>query len=281
MIIDAHVHVWDLSSASYSWLTDAVHPLDRTVLLDEFPSIRPATRIILVQAADNASDTAVMRAQAELDPRVVGIVAWVPLDQPHLVAELAQEYANDPLIVGVRNLIHERAAGWLAGAAQTESLNLLANAGLTLDFVTADHAALCEVPALADRHPGLRIVIDHLGKPPLAGDARARAAWRSALADAATRPTVFAKASGLLGPADPLSPGAGHPARPFVDTALDLFGADRVMYGSDWPLVELVEDHRKAFDLVASAAGDRGGTSLTSVLSDTAAYFYDIHGLDS
>ena len=280
MIIDAHIHTWDPSRASYPWLTAALHPLDRTLLLDDItPALDRAQvdRVVLVQAADNAGDTAVMRAQAERHPdRVAGIVAWLPLDDPPAVAQGLEDWASDRLMVGVRNLIHDRAPRWLSGRRQVESLGLLAGAGVPLDYVTADAAALAEIPSILDRHPDLRLVIDHLGKPPIGGTDVDRTRWRELLRAAAAHPRVHAKVSGLYPPAGDPRAWTTDDLRPFLDDALDVFGIDRLMYGSDWPIAERAGGHRLVHDALVDLTGGWSTADRDDLFATTATTFYGL-----
>ncbi|NQX11216.1 amidohydrolase family protein [Microbacteriaceae bacterium VKM Ac-2855] len=274
MTIDAHVHVWNPAVAEYPWLTSGLAPLDRRIGLDEFDAEGiEVSGIVLVQASDNVSDTEVMRAQALRDPRVVAVVAWVPLDRPTEVAVMLEGYREDPLIVGVRNLVQLRPPGWLLEPRQSESLDLLQQAGLTLDFVTEGPDALAEVVAIGDAHPDLRIVIDHLGKPPVGGTASERASWRSKLADSAGNPLVFAKLSGLVPPSAAPGP-ITESVRPFIDDALELLGAERLMFGSDWPLVDRAGGYARAHDAISACIVEP--SQRTAVFSQTARTFYNI-----
>lgn len=276
-MIDAHVHVWNPDRAAYPWLDESLSPLNRTITLGELEthSGTHLTDIVLIQAADNIEDTAVMREQATIDPRVVAIVAWAPLDDPTATAALAAEYAADPLVVGVRNLIHIRERGWLAGSAQGESLDLLASAGLTYDFVTESHDALAELPGLCERHPKLRVVIDHLGKPPIDGTLAERRAWRSMIAEAAEYPLVHAKLSGLN--VATVGQSKAEAIRPFIDNALAIFGAERLMFGSDWPLVELADGRASMFDVISSVVDS---SDHEQIFHRTARSFYATKEVD-
>ncbi len=280
MTIDAHLHVWDPTRAAYPWLTPQLHPLDRTIVLDDIVAdldIAGVDRVVLVQAADNAADTAVMRAEAARHPnRVAAIVGWLPLDDPDTTAAGIEEFTTDPLLVGVRNLIHDREPGWITGPAQNASLELLAGAGLTLDFVTASADALGELPGIIERHPDLRIVIDHLGKPPIGGTVGERNAWRSLLASAAQHPLVYAKLSGLYPPSGDARAWTVDLVRPFVEDAREIFGADRLMYGSDWPIAERAGGHRRVHDSFEALTNTWADTELRAVTSGTVAAFYRI-----
>jgi len=278
MIIDAHLHVWDLTRAPYPWLSDELHPVDRTLLIDDIaPALERAhvDRVVLVQAVDNAADTEVMRSEAARHPdRVAGIVAWLPLDDPDAVEATVSSFAADPLIVGIRNLVHIREPRWLAEAPQDASLALLARAGLPLDFVTGSAHALEEIPGIVERHPDLRIVIDHLGKPPIGGSADDRRVWRRLLADAAAHPLVHAKVSGLYPPSGDMRAWTVDSIRPFIDDAVEVFGVDRLMYGSDWPIAELGGGHERVHDALVEVFGGWSASDREAVLSRTAAAFY-------
>ncbi|WP_368497163.1 amidohydrolase [Herbiconiux sp. A18JL235] len=280
MIIDAHLHVWDPSRAPYPWLTDALHPIDRTLLLDDIAGELEGAgvdRVVLVQAADNAADTEVMRAEAARHPdRVAGIVAWLPLDDPAALEAALPDVAADPIIVGIRNLIHDREPGWLAGDRQDASLALLEEAGLSLDFVTASPDALAEIPALLERHPGLRVVIDHLGKPPIGGAPEERSAWRHLLATAAANPLVHAKLSGLYPAVGDMRTWNVDDIRPFVDDAAAIFGADRLLYGSDWPIAELAGGHRRVHEALLEILDGWSPAERAAVLSASATAFYGL-----
>ncbi|QEO10433.1 amidohydrolase family protein [Protaetiibacter larvae] len=276
---DAHVHVWDLAAAEYPWLGPGLAPLDRDHQLGELlPSLDAAriAGIVLVQAADNDADTAHMLAVADTEPRVVGIVGWLPLDRPDEVARRL-DAGLDPRIVGIRALIHDMADGdWILRPEVSRSLALLAEARLSYDVVTAGPAALALVPELARRHPELSLVIDHLGKPPIDADADTLAEWRALLADAAAFPRVAAKLSGLtasIGPADAWTHAQVEGA---VDTALELFGVDRVLFGGDWPVSKLAGGYTRTHAAVDAALARLSPAETDAIRGGTAARVYRI-----
>ncbi|WP_028051226.1 amidohydrolase [Cellulomonas sp. URHD0024] len=277
MIIDAHQHVWDLSRAAYPWLGPDLHPIDRTFTQDEvLPELAAAgiDRVVLVQSADDARDTALMLDVADAYPDLVaGVVAWVPLDRPEEAADTLAELRRDPRVVGVRNLIHAQPdPDWIVGPAQDEGLGVLAAAGVPFDYVTGGPEALAHLPGIGERHPDLRIVIDHLGKPPVGGSAADRRRWRDLLAQAAANPRVHAKVSGLYG--DPTDAWTADDLRPVVADALDLFGADRLMYGGDWPVNLLAGGYARVWEGVSVVLGELSSDERAAVLGGTASAFY-------
>ncbi|WP_422116154.1 amidohydrolase family protein [Brachybacterium sp. UNK5269] len=236
-VTDTHLHLWDLAASPYAWLAGAPAALRRTVRFDEASKDLRAlgvTRVILVQADDTAQDTAhLQRTAREIEGQGgiarVDVVGWLPLRDPAATAAALADPARTERLVGVRHLVHDEPdPGFLDEPAVAQSLELLAAAGLTLDVPDAFPRHMEQVARIAQRHPGLTVVLDHLGKPPL-GEAEAMERWRDQLTGISRCPNVVAKVSGLA------TSGDGDFAEA-ADLALELFGAERLMVGSDWPI---------------------------------------------
>jgi len=276
LVVDAHQHFWDPARAAYDWLGPALAPINRRIGFDELAPILAATGVdatVLVQSADNADDSDCMFEMAAAHPEIAGVVAWVPLDQPALAAARLAVLRRRPEFVGVRNLIHEQPdPDWLLRPEVAEGLGLLAAAGVPFDLVAVLPRHLEHVPTLSERHPELRMVIDHLAKPPIG--LASWEPWRTLIARAAENPRVYAKVSGLYPAAgDPLAWDAGT-LRPFVDYALDLFGPDRLMYGGDWPISVLFGDYQKVWTELSAVFADLGPAERAALLGGTATAFY-------
>lgn len=251
-IIDAHTHIWDPAAGDYTWITPELAPLDRAFSLDDVAPERDALGVtdhILVQAADTDGDTVRMLAEAARHPEVVGIVGWVPLTDRARVEQRLDELRETGLLVGVRALIHDMPdPEWVLRDDVGEGLDAVAAAGLAFDVVTSGPPALALVPQLAKRHPTLRIVIDHLGKPPIGGSDAEIAAWQELLAAAAESPQVAAKLSGLASSVGAPDSWTVDALRPIVSTAVDTFGAERLMFGGDWPVSLLAGGYTRTFE---------------------------------
>ena len=271
--IDAHQHVWSLRHARYDWLTSDAGILYRDFGMADVAADREAAGVdgvVLVQSADNAEDTANMLVEADRDASVVGVVAWAPLDDAGGTADTIERLHADHRVVGVRNLIHERAdPRWILRPEVRAGLDVLEASGLAFDFVTADASALGLLPEIGDRHPSLRIVIDHLGKPPLGAGL---ADWRRSLEHAARNPLVHAKVSGLLTTASCTS----LDVQEAVDIALDVLGPRRLMIGSDWPIALLAADYGTTWGALEASLGGLSADERDAVLGGTAASFYRI-----
>jgi L-fuconolactonase len=279
VIIDSHVHIWDLSRAEYDWLGPGLAPINRTLLLDDLAQdldSHDVGGVVLVQAADNADDTALMLDAAASDPRVVAVVGWAPLDQPGVLPGRLDHLASAPVVRGIRNLFHARPREWATSAPVDEGIGIVAAAGLTLDFVTSDPAALADLPGIGERHPGLSIVIDHLGKPPIGGTATERAQWRALLADCAANPRMHAKVSGLYSSIGALGDWTTDAVQPFVDDAIELFGPARLMAGGDWPISELAGGFDRTWTGIESMLSHLPDGDRAAILGATARRFYGI-----
>lgn len=276
-VIDAHQHVWDLTRASYPWLGPHLAQVNRTFGLEDLrPHLRRAgvDRTVLVQSADNAEDTAHMLEVAAGHPEVAAVVAWVPLDRPDEAATRLDALRRNPYVVGVRALIHDMAdPDWVLRPDVDAGLGVLEEAGVTFDYVAVLPRHLEHVPTLSERHPDLRIVIDHLAKPPIGG--AEVEPWWSLIAQAAANPLVHAKVSGLYPTDDPQS-WTVDAVRPYVERAVEVFGARRLMYGGDWPISVMAGGYDRVWDGLSQVLADLDHADRARVLGGTAAEFYAI-----
>jgi len=250
MIIDAHQHFWNLDKVAYPWLGPEVGVLYRTFEAPELePQLQAAgvDKTVIVQAMDSYADTQYMLDTGAAWSWVAGVVGWVPLLDPDETARaLAGHKQHTPLFKGMRHAIHgETNPDWVVQPAVIESLTILAAMGYTFDVVAVFPQHLKHIPTLSERIPTLKMMIDHLAKPPyLSHDARAMATWRDHLAAAAQNPNVYAKISGLntaVGKAD----WSAADLQPAIDFALTQFGAHRLVFGSDWPVALLAGDYAR------------------------------------
>ena len=172
MTIDAHQHFWSLQHSEYAWLTPALGPIYRDFGPDELEPQLGAAGVdatVLVQAENSYADTDYMLSIADERGWVAGVVGWVPLLEPEEAAEALDRYLQHPKFKGVRHLIHDEPdPDWVVQDAVVEGLGLLADRGLPFDVVSVLPRHLEHVVTLAERVPDLRMVIDHLSKPPIA-----------------------------------------------------------------------------------------------------------------
>jgi len=273
MIIDAHQHFWSPQDVSYPWLTDEIAPVNRRFRPEHLQPLLEASGVrgtVLVQSADHRADTDAMLELAARHPFVVGVVAWVPLDEPAAAAEQLEQLRADPVVVGVRNLVHDQPdPDHVLRPEFLDGLRVLAAADVPFDVVTSQLRHLEHVPVLSERVPGLRVVLDHLGKPPFRQGAGAWATWERLLARAAEDPLVSAKVSGLC-PAP-----AGDPAwdAEEVRPAFEL-GADRLMVGGDWPISVLFGGWERTWEAARGLLAQTTADEREALLGGTAVRAY-------
>jgi L-fuconolactonase len=280
VIIDAHHHLWDPAKVEYPWLTEKLAPIDRRM---EFDSLGPLLRAngidrtVLVQSLDSDADTDYMLAQADAEPAIAAVVGWVPLERAADAAPRLAELQEHPRFRGVRCSINfEPDPDWLLRDDVAEGLALLEREGVPLDVVSVRRRHLEIVPILAGRYPALPLVLDHLSKPPIKKDADWIEGWRANLARAAECPTVFAKVSGLFPARGAMDEWTVDDVRPFFEFALETFGADRLMWGSDWPIADLAGGYQRVWDALSTLFAELSPTERSALLGGTAARFYGI-----
>jgi L-fuconolactonase len=209
---------------------------------------------------------------AERTAFVVGVVGWVPLMRPKEAAEALDRFAKLQAFKGVRHLIHDEPdPDWLLQETVREGLRLVGERGMTLDVPAELPRHLEHIATLAVQLPELKIVVDHLGKPPIR-DKRWEP-WATLLARAAERPNVYAKLSGLDTAADRRSWTADD-LRPYVRHALRCFGAERLMFGSDWPVSTLAGGYGKVWCEMSRLFGELDEPDRRAILSETAISLY-------
>ncbi len=280
MIIDAHVHLWNLRRSDYAWLHGPGNDkINRTI---EWAEIEPLlrsngiSRAILVQADDTDSDTDYLLEVAAGHDQVSGVVAYVPLHSPAEAAKRLDRIRDGHKVVGVRNLIHDRPdPDWLLRPDVDEGLALLAERDIPFDVVSVLPRHLEHVATLSQRHPRLRMVIDHLSKPPIkaADDGQ----WRSLLAAAAASRNVYAKVSGLYPAAGALDDWDPEDIRPSFEFAYQTFGPERLMFGSDWPVSVLAGGYERVWRGLSALFAELGQPARDAILAGTASSFYGLH----
>jgi L-fuconolactonase len=246
-ILDAHAHVWDRTRTPIDWIDETLPEIDRDFSVAELHEVAHAAAsahgvgfegAVLVQALNDAGETADLLRTAR-GP----VVGWADLDDPGLEARL-DELRRGPgghRLAGLRHLAHvDPDPEWLLRPQVSRGLDVLAASGLVFDLVVRPWQL--EIAArVAAAHPDVSFVLDHLGQPPAVEAGDEAAAWERDLRDLAGLQNVVAKISGIAV--------RGERARRRAQLerlggiALEAFGADRLMFGSDWPLVRLADDY--------------------------------------
>ncbi|HZS90179.1 MAG TPA: amidohydrolase family protein [Chloroflexota bacterium] len=279
MKIDTHQHFWNLSRVEYPWLTADFGPIYRTF---EPPDLEPLLReagidkTVLVQSANSYADTEYMLEQADRYPWIGAVIGWVPLLEPDEAARALERFAAHPAFRGVRHLIHDEPdPDWVVQDRVIEGLRVLADRGAIFEVVAVFPNHLKHVPTLAERVPHLTMVIDHLAKPPI--KAGQMEPWAAQMAAAAQYPRVHAKVSGLNTAAD-WDTWSAQDLEPYIEKAVELFGVDRLMFGSDWPVCLLAGDYASVWRETNIALAGLNEPERRAILGGTAQRVYRIAG---
>lgn len=240
-IVDAHQHFWDPTRGDYGWLRP-----ESTLYQPFLPSdLAPLLQVagvqgsILVQAAPTARETDYLLGLARANTWVLGVIGWIDLAAPDAPERIAAR-AREPRFVGVRPMLQDLPdRAWILQPELSPSIEAMQENAVVFDaLVRADQLPL--IIALADRHPTLPIVLDHAGKPPF-GNIAALARWQVDITALAQRTNVVCKLSGLV---TELPGGAAADGIDWcIDALMDLFGPDRLLWGSDWPVATTAMDY--------------------------------------
>ena len=258
--VDAHHHLWDPGRRAYPWMDESVAAIRRpfgVADLDAAAGPEGFEATIAVQAVSSLEETEELLDVAATSGRVAGVVGWVDLADPEVGATLAalRDRPGGRALVGVRHQVHDEPdPDWLLRARVLDGLAAVAAGGLVYDLLVRER----ELPAarvVAERLPELTLVVDHLAKPRIREGATEP--WAGDLAALARHPNVACKVSGLVTEADWT---AWTPAQlvPYVAHAAEVFGPERLLFGSDWPVCLLAAGYAEVV-AAATEALDRAG----------------------
>jgi L-fuconolactonase len=275
--IDAHQHFWKLSLPfDYGWLdTPNLSDIRRDFMPEDLaPLIRKEGfgRTIFVQTQHDLDENRWVLGLADQHPFIAGVVGWVDLASPHCERQLL-EFRKFPKFVGVRHIVQDEPDDdFLIRESVLRGLRALERHSVPFDLLLhVKH--LHHVPTLARKLPELPMVIDHLAKPRI--KEHGLDDWLPGFREAASYPNVYCKLSGMVTEADWYDWSVDH-MRPYVHAALDLFGADRLMFGSDWPVCELAATYEEVHEVLVDALGPISKSERQAIFGGTAARFYGI-----
>lgn len=243
--IDAHQHYWDPARGDYGWLTPELKPLFRVFSPDDLAPLRKATgiaRTVVVQAAPTVDETRYLLDLARADDSIAGVVGWVPLDSID-AASIIDEFAREPKFKAVRPMLQDLPDdAWIEHAPRADAVERLIDLDLAFDaLIFARHVP--SIVTFAGRYPTLRIVVDHGAKPPIRDGAEGWQPWADGIAQLAALPqNLRCKLSGLA--TESKDNWRDETLKPYVAHLLEHFGPQRLMWGSDWPVLNLNGNYR-------------------------------------
>jgi L-fuconolactonase len=269
-IVDSHHHIWDPAKRPHEWLV-ALPSLNRPFDLSQLEQVATPLGVsatVLVQVLNDPAETEEFLALASASEFIAGVIGWVDLTDPGVgetLARLAELPGGDKL-VGVRHLVHnEPDPDWLRRHEVRRGVRAVSESGGAFDLLVSTR----ELPAavdLAEHLEDATLVIDHMAKPEIA--ASTWEPWNSLIGQLARSESVVCKISGLVTEAGP--DWSTAVIRPYVERVVELFGPNRLLFGSDWPVCTAVASYDEvlglAHDLVAPLVGQEidaffGGTA--------------------
>ncbi|MEJ0091704.1 MAG: amidohydrolase family protein [Limisphaerales bacterium] len=278
-IVDSHVHLWNPAQLCYPWL-DGLPALSRPFLpaeVFEAGANAEVRKIIFVEAgcepSQGLAEADWISELARSEPRLKGIVAFAPLEKGKAVRAELQEFVARPLVKGIRrNLQGERDPEFCLRPNFIAGLELLGEFGFTFDLCIR-HDQLPAVTKMVHSVPHVTFVLDHFGKPDVRG--KKLEPWAADLKALAAMPNVVCKISGLTTEAD-WKNWQPDDLKLYFKTALECFGFDRLLFGSDWPVVTLAANYRRWLETVQEFFSFAGKAGLTKLFQTNAERIYRV-----
>ena len=271
--VDSHHHFWDLSRLAYPWMPPGPSVVRQNYLP---PDLKPEIdavgigRTVIVQAHQSLEEARFLLDIANDTEFVAGVVAWVDVQSPRVGDDLDSLLKYGPL-VGIRHQVEDDPDDdWLVAEETIRGLRDIAARGLAYDMLVKPRH-MKHVPAVADKVPELRMVIDHIAKPLIAEGITEP--WASDMAEIANIPGVYCKVSGMVTEADHDSWKVDD-LRPYVEHVREQFGMDKLMFGSDWPVCLLASSYQRVFEAAIQSIGAMTDQEQSSFLGGNAARFY-------
>ena len=276
LTIDAHHHFWQLDRYDYAWLeAEALEPIRRNYLpADLQANIAEAgvDKTVFVQTRHNTDETKWVLELSEQNDFLIGVVGWVDLASPNCEDQLLElkQHLN---FVGVRHVTHDEPDDdFIVRPEVINGLKVLQKHNVPFDLLFfVKH--LKHAKTLGRELPDLPMVIDHISKP-LIKEGKTEG-WIDDLKAAAEFPNMYCKLSGMITEADWKN---WKPAdlKPYIDQTLELFGPERCMFGTDWPVCELAGTYKEVYDSLVEVTADLSDSEKNLIFGETAAKFYGL-----
>lgn len=277
MRIDAHQHFWRYSAQEYGWIEETMSAIRRDFLPADLAPALAATQLqgsVAVQARQSLTETDWLLELSASHPLIKGVVGWLPLAaEGRQIAALLDRHRKNPRFKGVRHVLQGEPDSYFSDPGFNDALQEAGTRNLTYDLLIFAR----QLPAAiswVDRHPALRVVLDHIAKPLVQGAPPRE--WRARMAELAQRPNVFCKFSGVVTEV----PGwRWTPAllRPYFEVALETFGAKRLMFGSDWPVCLVAAEYIRWHDFVSECIKPLTPEERAAIMGNNAVQFYHLN----
>ncbi len=278
MRIDAHHHFWDPGKRHYYWMdSDAVAPIRRPIGPEDMRPLLAAAGIdgtVVVQAVPDPGETTDMLEQAARTSFVRGVVGWADLASPSLAATLAalKEGPGGEYLVGIRHQAHDEAdPDWLVRPEIIAGIRACHEVGLAYDLLVRERELPAAIACVEALPRDMRLVVDHVAKPRIASGVMQP--WLDLMQRIAAFPNVHCKLSGMVTEADWGTWSVADLA-PYANRVIELFGPERVMFGSDWPVSLLAAPYERVVAACDELVSSLSTAARDAIMGGNAQRFY-------
>ncbi len=275
MRIDSHQHFWKYNTATHGWISDTMSIIRNDFLPEHLKPILMQNNIqgcVAVEAHQSEKETEFLLKCAEEHTFIKGVVGWVDLRSDR-VEERLEHYAKNPFLKGIRHLVQEEGEGFMLGAAFQNGISKLNYYGLTYDILIFPHQ-IKEATALVTKFPEQAFVLDHLAKPYI--KAKEIENWQSDIEILAQNKNMLCKISGMVTEADWRNWSEAD-FNPYLDVIFECFGAERIMFGSDWPVCKLAGEYNQVLQIVENYISKFSKEEQKKIMGENAINFYNLN----
>lgn len=275
MKIDSHQHFWEYDSKRHEWIDESMKRIRRNFLPADLKPLLEDAKLdgcVAVQADESLRETDFLLDLAAQNPWIKGVVGWADLGSDNLNGIL-ENYSEYNSLKGFREILQGKDPAYMLREEFIRGLKSLHKAGYTYDILVFPHH-LKAVLELVKKCPEQPMVIDHLAKPYIKkGEWKD---WEKELKPIAERENIRCKISGMVTEAD-WQTWTADQIKPYMEIALELFGPERCMYGSDWPVCLVAGEYEKIIDLVRDFIASLSPSDQAQLMGETATQFYNLH----
>jgi L-fuconolactonase len=273
--IDAHHHLWRYVPPGPAWMADGMEGLRRDFLIEDLRAVTAevgVTGTIVVETERAGEETGWLSQVAASDDLIRGVVGWAPLTSPAVVAEL-ERIASLPKMKAIRHPIHDESDDqFLLRDDFNRGVAALKQFDLRYDILIFERH-LPQTIQFVDRHPDQVFILDHVAKP-LIRD-RVFSPWRENMRELARRSNVYCKVSGMVNEAD-WHTWSDKVVSPYIEAVVEAFTPNRLMFGSDWPVMTLASSYGRWMATIQSAIAQLSVTEKERILGGTAVEAYGL-----
>ncbi|MDF2157066.1 amidohydrolase family protein [Algoriphagus sp. CAU 1675] len=275
MKIDAHQHFWQFDPVRDSWITEDMGRIRRNFLPEDLYPLLKSSGIeacIAVQADTSLRETDFLLDLAGQYSWISGVVGWVDLSSLNLDQTL-EVYSGNSKLLGFREILQSKDPQFMLREKFIQGIQAIGKKGYTYDILVYPHHLSASLE-LVKKCPNQKFVIDHLAKPYIKD--KEWKEWKKAMQPIAERELVYCKVSGMVTEAD-WKNWTEDDLAPYLEIALELFGPDRLMYGSDWPVCLLAGEYGQVYEVIQNWTSRLSKSERDRILGETAAEFYHIY----